>query len=344
MIKKAYLAKNILASNFGRLASPYKITFVLTYRCNLKCKICRIWGKDIQDELDITKIEKLFKGLNNLSWLDLTGGEITLREDLFDVVRVIAKQARKMLVLHISSNGQLPDILFKLAKEIVKLGLVPVINVALDGPREFNDQLKGANGAYENSISAFRKLKELKQVNSFLSCTVSRHNIKHIDDLLVNLRKDLPKFSYSDFHFNIFHNSSHYYANAQTDAFPEVGFEGLKKYFDLGLKGGFIKNLLTRLYIKGLRQYCSGERFPVRCQALNSTCFISPDGSIYPCGLYDRRIGNLKDYNYDLMKLWISKESVEARKEIVNMKCQGCWSPCEAYPAILGRLIKGAHI
>jgi Fe-coproporphyrin III synthase len=315
---------------------PYKITFALTYRCNLRCKICRIWEYPSSDELAIESIEKLFKNLNHLSWIDLTGGEITIREDLVEIIKVIIKNSKRILIFHISTNGQLPESVFLLAKEILKFNLIPVINISIDGPSIINDQLRGVQGAYLNSLETFKKLKKLTKGYYYLSCTISNYNINHIDDLLISLKKDIPNFTSSDIHFNIFHNSFHYYNNQGIDGFSKISFDTVKKYFDLSMRGNPIKIFLEKEYIKGLAEYCEGNKFPVRCQALNSSCFINPWGTVYPCGIYNKPVGELKKYDFNLKGLWNSRNAFKIRKEITEEKCSGCWSPCEAYPAILG--------
>ena len=187
MKKEIKLVKNIVLSNFNKsyvFPCPYKLTFSLTYKCNLRCKICRIWEVPYRKELDINEVEKIFKGLRNLSWLDLTGGEITLREDLMEIVKVIIKNSKKLLIFHISTNGQLPHKIFSVVKNILKKGLLPIVNISIDGPRKVNDYLRGKNSAYFNSIETFKMLKTFKKGFYYISCTISNYNIKYLDEIL----------------------------------------------------------------------------------------------------------------------------------------------------------------
>lgn len=338
MNNKLKLIKNIFLSNFKRLVSPYKVTFALTYRCNLRCKICRIWERPHKEELSAQNIEKIFKSLSNLSWLDLTGGELTLRQDLIEIIKLIMKNATRLSLLHISTNGQSPHKIFLLAKEILKFNITFLINIGIDGPRKINDELKGREGAYLNSIEAFRLIKSLNKGYCYLSCSLSDYNIDHIDGLLSELKKDLSNFSLSDLHFNIFHKSRHYYRNQDIDGLPNLDFGKFKRYLILSKRGNLIKKFLEDRYIKGLRRYFKINKFPLRCQALRSSCFINPYGEVYPCGMYDRIIGDLRECDYDLNKLWSNPDALEVRKEIENKACPGCWTPCEAHPAILGSL------
>ncbi|MDP3041646.1 MAG: radical SAM protein [Candidatus Omnitrophota bacterium] len=339
MHKKMAFIKNILASNFTRLQSPYKITFAVTYKCNLKCKICKIWQNPPQREVGIEEIERIFKSLSNLSWIDLTGGEITLREEIIEIIKVIIKNSDKILIFHISTNGQLPDKMFLIVKEILKLDVVPFINVSIDGPQLINDRLRGVNGAYEASLETFNKLKQFTKIHCYLSCTLSNFNINSVDDLLSALKKEIQNFDFSDMHFNIFHASAHYYNNHGIDGSVNSNPGMIKNYLSLCKKGHSVKVFLENEYLKGVDYFLQGNKFPVKCQALNATCFIDPFGRIYPCGMYSEVLGELSSCNFDFKKIWNSEKSSQIRRSIQAKKCPGCWSPCEAYPAILGCLI-----
>lgn len=340
LIKRKFnLIKNIIFSNFQRSHALYKVSFALTYKCNLRCKICRNWQKPYKEELCIQEIEKIFKNFNDLGWLDLTGGEITLREDLIEIAKVIIKNANALLIFHVSSNGQLPEKLFLIANEILRAGLILVINIGIDGPREINDGLRGVNGAYLKSLETFKLLKKLPKVYCYLSCTISDYNVNYLNNLIVELYKDLPSFSPSDLHFNIFHQSTHYYTNQDMNCLSGVKFGDIKEYLTMCKKGNFIKGFLEGKYLQGLSEYLKGNRFFTRCEALKSTCFINPYGEVYPCGTYDMPLGSLKNSEYNIEKLWHNATALELKKRIKDKNCPGCWSPCEAYPAILANLI-----
>lgn len=100
-----------------------------------------------------------------------------------------------------------------------------------------------------------------------------------------------------------------------------------------------IKSILERRFFKLIPAYLSSKKMPIKCHALYSSIFIGPNGAIYPCSIYNKKTLNIRDIDFDLKKLWNNKKIiVEIRNEIHNKKCSGCWTPCEAYPAILGSL------
>jgi hypothetical protein len=44
----------------------------------------------------------------------------------------------------------------------------------------------------------------------------------------------------------------------------------------------------------------------------------------------------------DLRALWQGERARFLRQEVVEERCSHCWTPCEAYPTILGNLAKAA--
>jgi len=213
-----------------------------------------------------------------LSWIDLTGGEITICEDLIPAVMAIAKKSRSV------------------------------------------QKIKG--GRY------------------YLSYAISKFNIKRIDDLLLELRKEIPDFALADIHFNFFHRSSHYCGNEEAEGVDGLDAFLVEKHLSLSKKGNPVKIFLENEYIKGVSRFLSAGRTSLRCQALNATCFMDPYGKIYPCGIYDKPLGDLAHYGHDVRTLWNAESSLAALEEIRGGRCPGCWSPCEAYPAILGCAIR----
>ena len=88
-------SKNILLSAFNGLKRPYKITFAITNKCNLKCKTCDIWNREPADELSFEEIDKFFKANRYFSYIDLTGGEIFLRKDLLEITKSVKNNIKR---------------------------------------------------------------------------------------------------------------------------------------------------------------------------------------------------------------------------------------------------------
>ena len=342
MIHQFNLIKNILKTNFRSLPLPYKVTFALTYKCNLKCRICNIWKKPYFKEMSTAEIAEVFSNIKNLNWLDLTGGEITQRHDLGEILRAIITHSTNLSILHLSTNGQSPEGIIK-AIQIVPKRIVTIVTVSIDGPSEIHDQLRGKEGAYKKAIQTYNNLKSLflaERLQTYISCTISHYNLNHIDRLLIDLFREIDNFSSDEVHFNISHRSNHYYKNLSMKDLGKSSFFQFRKFLELSEKGNIVKKLLERRYLNFVEGFFTQGLRLATCQSLRATCFIDPYGNVFPCTIYDRPLGNLKKCNFEISRLWSGDTASEIRKAIAQKKCPGCCTPCEVYPALLGSLLK----
>jgi radical SAM protein with 4Fe4S-binding SPASM domain len=67
---------------------------------------------------------------------------------------------------------------------------------------------------------------------------------------------------------------------------------------------------------------------------------VDPQGNIYPCGMWNKRIANLEEIDYKLKNIWNKPETEIVRNQILKKNCPNCWTPCEAYQSILGNLLR----
>ncbi len=337
------LARKAAQSNYRRLDFPYKLTYSLTYWCNYGCKTCDIWRRKPVDELDLGEIRKLFAKSNEFSWIDLTGGEVFLRKDFLGVVDAIHSNCRNLLLLHFPTNGYLTDKIVAATKTITswepkKL----IITVSMDGDEARNDEIRGIEGGWRRQLETFRQLREIDGVNVVLGFTLSKHNAGHLQECFDAVQREIPDITWDELHVNVAHRSAHYYGNDAIDPFE--GAEAAVRS-DLELFRSHRRpplgpvSFLEHEYLRRVERYLDTGRTPVRCQALRASCFLDPFGVVYPCGMYSRPMGSVRDVDYDLRALWEREETRRVQREIWEGDCPQCWTPCEAYQSILGSLV-----
>ena len=108
----------IVRSNFGSLPSPYKLNLMVTTRCNQRCHHCGIHDRPVQD-LPLEVIRDVLRSNPQLSWLDVTGGEIFLRPDIEELFAIIGEEGRRLALLHFPTNGTMPELTSRITKKIV---------------------------------------------------------------------------------------------------------------------------------------------------------------------------------------------------------------------------------
>lgn len=345
LIKRSFrLARSILASNFRRLDFPYQITFAVTYKCNSRCKTCNIWKKAPQNELTASEISQFFQKSNRFAYVDLTGGEVSLRPDFLEIVETILDHCKNLRVLHFATNGLHTNKIVNCVESIMKMNPPKlIITVSLDGDKELNDSIRGIPGAWEQQMATFKALRAIPGVQVVLGMTLSRYNFDKFETAFQSVKKEYGRLTYKDFHLNIAHSSGHYYDNedlAVDEMLVDTVVEQVKKYMKArGIPLSPVA-FLEREYLKRVEMYLRTGKTPLRCHALRSCCFVNPLGDVFPCGMYDIVVGNLRDYGYDLAKIWQSELCKKVQGEIWNFNCPQCWTPCQAYQAILGNILR----
>lgn len=335
------LLTDVFLSNFKRLEEPYKITFSITNKCNSKCEICNIWKREPENELSLEEIGNIFKNISP-SWINLTGGEPFLRNDLYKVAETIKDE--NVYLLNLTTNGLLGDKIVETVKNISELGYPKfTVVVSLDGPKEVHDEIRGVDGNWEKAVKLYRKLRQLSQnkrnFHTFFGYTISEYNKDLIKETFAAVKKRINGITMNDFHFNIYH-SSFYYGNE-----PESSSEDFKRKIPSKIEDVLKQknNLspissLEKKYLEFTEKYLKDGTSPLPCKSLMSSCFIRPNGDVYPCTHYNKKLGNLRQYSYKLNEIWKSEKAEKARRQIKSGKCPGCWTPCEAYQTILGNI------
>lgn len=162
-----------------------EIFWETTLRCNAKCKHCgsSAGEKNYPDELTTCEIKNAFKQIaNNFNansiWIDVTGGEPLLRNDLCEVMKYASS-----LGFHwgMTSNGMLlTDELIQKLKE----AKLESISISIDGLEKTHDNFRGVPGSYKKIIENVKKLQSADFLKHLQITTVfSKVNINEIESL-----------------------------------------------------------------------------------------------------------------------------------------------------------------
>jgi MoaA/NifB/PqqE/SkfB family radical SAM enzyme len=341
------LATRAARANLGRLPFPMKLTFCITYWCNYKCQTCNIWKMKPRDELTLDEIRRFFERSNRFSWVDLTGGEVSLRKDFVDIAQSLLENCRSLLMLHYPTNGYLTEQVVGYTSEIAKMKPVKlVITVSTDGDEATNDEIRGVPGGYARQLETYRKLREIPGVDVVLGMTLSASNVDHFPVAFEAAKRTVPDLEVRDFHVNIVSEGMHLHngdleLRKQVD--PAELARAAESYAKLRGFGISPVHYLEKTYLAKVRRYLETGRTPMRCHAMRSSCFIDSWGNVFPCTVYDRKIGSLREVDYELGALWRNAEADALQKEIWDYDCPQCWTPCEAYQSIMGNFLRGAR-
>jgi MoaA/NifB/PqqE/SkfB family radical SAM enzyme len=339
------LAADIMSANFNRRNLPYKVTLVATYHCNFRCEMCSIWQKDSVGEMTPAEVESFFGKCSQFSWVHLTGGELFMRRDLEDLVMAIVESDRSLYLLNFPTTGWFGDRTVALVGRILQRGIGRLMTtISIDGPREIHDAMRGLPGSWDRGIETFRRLRTMRKRNfqAVVGMTLFAKNASLVNQTIDAIRAVVPDFERADLHLNIGHESAHYFANSGylADSASSRVAEAIEAHrIATGRRFHPVRFLEDR-YQALVGSYDRAHKSPLPCTALASSCFIDPYWGVYPCSIWNQSLGNLRERDFDLSSLWESKRTKDVRTAIVDQQCPHCWTPCEAYPTILGNLAK----
>jgi MoaA/NifB/PqqE/SkfB family radical SAM enzyme len=334
----------VARANFTRPGSPFKLSYAVTYRCNLKCRMCNIWNKEhTRPEMTPDDIGRFFKKPHQVRWLGITGGEPFLRDDLPQLAEAALAPSPSLTALHVATNGTLTAkteaFIHALRARHRKLKMV--FTISIDGPQDLHDKIRGANGVWAKAIGTYRFLKTLKDVKPQFGFTLSHQNMDKFEPTFLALREAWPALRFDDVTVNIFQRSGFYYENTAMPALDdgEVARQ-IRRIMALDRDRPTLNNFLRRRYLMLYLKFLKTKKSPVKCQSMATTCFLDPYGDLFPCAVYQRKVVNITQTGLSLKGIWKQKEARQVHQECAANKCPSCWSPCDAYSAIGGSIVQ----
>ena len=154
-----------------KVQQPTDASIILTYRCPMQCRMCNIWQYPTDKKEEITAED--LKSLPKLKFINLTGGEPFIREDLPEIVEECYRHAPRIVI---STSGWFEDRVIKLAERFPNIG----IRISIEGLSGKNDELRGRQGGFDKGLRTLLKLKSMGVKDIGFGCTVSNLSLIHI--------------------------------------------------------------------------------------------------------------------------------------------------------------------
>jgi MoaA/NifB/PqqE/SkfB family radical SAM enzyme len=339
------LLTDILASNVRNPRLPFRAQLVTTYKCNFRCEMCGIWKKKSVNELTADEVAGFFRRWPQFSWINLSGGEIFMRRDIDDIVRAIQENCRSLFMINFPTTGWFGDRTVSLVNEVLQRGIGRLmVTISIDGPKAVHEELRGLPGSWDRGIETFRRLRGIRRPNfqPVVGMTLLSKNTHLVDATIAAIRDVIPEFTRKELHLNVGHESTHYFDNAgYTGGGPHAAtLAELDRHQQAIGRSWHPVAFLEDRYQALVADYFEHGKSPLPCTALSTNCFIDAYWNLYPCSIWDQKVGNLREAGFDLDALWNSARGRDLRAKVVNEDCPHCWTPCEAYPTILANLPK----
>jgi MoaA/NifB/PqqE/SkfB family radical SAM enzyme len=338
--------RNLIFRNVGWATIPYKFILISTLACQSRCRTCNIWRVYI-DEPDkqakeISKQDYLSfisSWKRNLLWLNITGGEPTLRKDFSELINDAYDLAPNLYLINVPVNGlnSTRDVFAKIANHCKNAEIQ--VTVSLDGLGKDYQRIRGVKNGFEIVKKHFEELKQLEKRfgNIFVSyqTTISPHNISSMEQLF-------------DYAYPLSHNYIVTFAQnidylKVKDVNMEIDQKDFKRSIDFMLNKYKVRRLrsffpLTFLTI--LKKYVDLPGEYIRCSATHNTLVVDQYGILKYCLTLEDKILDIKDCNFDVKEVLANKKLKIAQNKYGH--CSSCFTNCEAIPSMMHNPIKFA--
>jgi radical SAM protein with 4Fe4S-binding SPASM domain len=259
------------------LGIPISVHLDITYRCNERCVHCYL-DHDDHGEMTTAEIKDVLNQLSDAGvfFLTLSGGEVLMRRDFFEIV----EHARRLLFnVKVKTNGVM--IREADAKRIRQLGVEQVqISVYSHRP-EIHDAITKLPGSLKRTVEAIRFLKS-QGLKVVIANVLMAGNFFDSAGVM-GLAKELG-------------------VAFTLDPTITPKMDGDRSILALRIPGSGLKQVFrTEELVGDVEEFCAPPPAPgddvmdgLPCSAGHTACYISPYGDVFPCVQFPLPSGNLR--------------------------------------------------
>jgi len=281
--------------------------------------MCNTWKFPTRQDEELSP--GILTRLPSLDFCNITGGEPFLRDDIQDIVDILKKKSKRIVI---STNGFFTDRILHVAKKNRNIG----IRISMEGLPAANDELRGIKNGFDHGLRTLLELQRLGLKDIGFGITVSDRNAKDMIELY-----QLAEAMRLEFATAAVHNSYYFHKFDNAIAKREEVESCFKELIDELLKTKRLKNWFRAYFNYGLINYVKGNKRLLPCEAGTENFFVTPSGDIVPCNGSDEPwvIGNLKEQNWN--DIWHGKKAEEMRAKVKNCS-KNCWMIGTAAPVM----------
>jgi radical SAM protein with 4Fe4S-binding SPASM domain len=288
-----------------RLGVPFSAQLDLTYRCNEQCIHCYL-DHDDHGEMTTAEIKNLLKEMAEAGVfiLTLSGGEIFLRKDFFEIL-----ECARALTFCIKLKTNAVLIREAQAARLRDLG-VESIQVSIYSHRpEVHDAITKVKGSLRRSINAIRFLKSqgLKVIMANVLMTGNMQDYHGVRTLAEELG-----------------------AEYTLDPTITPMMDGDRTVLDLNAGESALRELFRdEAFVGNADEFCAPPLPPdensmssLPCSAGHTACYVSPYGEFYPCVQFPLSCGNVRQQRF--IDIWRDSEQLKEVRSIRLRDLSGC--------------------
>ena len=309
--------------------TPPLINYLVTNKCDLKCRHCWLYDdlnvKEVKD-LTIDEIDRFSRSMDDIYFLVLAGGEPFVRRDLPELMGAFYRNTntREFAILTDSQfTDRMCDFVPRMLDSMPDARLA--LSMSLDGLEEDHDRIRGRSGAFKKYLDTYWAMKDIQKSYPdrlrLMTCSIF---MSETQDKVAELY-DWVKQTLKPDHIN-------FNLIRQEPEFPHLKQVNLNLYRELieqqnaddlqlmsradrgpvQLTAIMTRELIAKTAIENRQQ--------IRCYASYTGGVIYNDGTVAGCELKEP-FGNLRQYDYDFKKVWFNDRARDFRKKLKGCFC-----------------------
>ena len=300
---------------------PLSVQLDLTYRCNERCVHCYL-DHDDHGEMTTTEVKHLLDEMADAGVfiLTLSGGEIFLRKDFFEIL----EYARRRLTFCVKLKTNAILIREREAARVRDIG-VESIQISIYSHRpEVHDAITLVRGSLDRSLNAIRFLKSqgLRVVIANVLMTLNAQDYTGVRALAGELGVECT-----------------------LDPTITPMMDGNRSVLSLGVDQSVLRQIFRDSDLVGnVDEFCAipapaqeSDLANLPCSAGHTACYVSPYGDVFPCVQFPLPTGNVRRQRF--IDIWRHSDPMNEVRSI-RMKdlptCSHCThvSNCTRCPGL----------
>jgi MoaA/NifB/PqqE/SkfB family radical SAM enzyme len=334
---------------------PITLTFSVTAACQSLCKTCRIGERFLADpkvvrqNMTLEQVERAFASLGELYFLNISGGEPFMRNELPEIIELACRHLKPKLI-HIPTNAISPVRIGRMTERIMEIvgahdPKLPVsIKPSIDGLGERHDEIRGFPGNWARLLKTVKVLKEVESrfpaLHVELGTVISRFNMDQLDEL----EDFVHTLGVESYRSEIAEQRAEFFNYEDPIVPDQETYERLIMDFAAKVERNIgNKRLMTRVFEAIRIEYyhlavriIKEQRQVIPCLGGISNVHLNYNGEVWPCCVlgYDKPLGHLHEHDFDMKALLRAPRARNARRFIADGGC-ACPLANQAFSNIL---------
>jgi MoaA/NifB/PqqE/SkfB family radical SAM enzyme len=290
-----------------------------------------------QPPLTFEEYERLARSIPRVAFLSLTGGEAFQRPDIVELATMFRKTT-KVGRYQIPTSGFKTDLIVKATEQLLIANpSTPFrVDVSLDGVGVVHETQRGVRDGFERAVETIKVLNALRRRYAHFDVGVittisgfNQHNVRELSALIEEIHPE------GEWIVNIARGHGRDPDAVEVDPgayrlaqelirarIARGSYRGHSGHF--GAKWLSAKNAARRDIIA---EMIDGGYARGGCAAGSLGGVIQSDGMVKVCEMLGDRLGNVREFDYDLVRLWQANAARATRRHIQMSRCQ-CTQEC----------------